>query len=60
MSSEEESGEVLEQVARIHPAVDRLRRLLESATVADLKASAGTYWADCRDDGDRCVHAGHA
>jgi hypothetical protein len=59
MSRDEESG-VLEEVARIHPAVDRLRRLLESATVADLRASTGNYWADRRDDGDRALQAEQA
>ena len=43
--STDESGSALEDVARIHPVVDRLRRLLASATLLDLKTSAGTYWS---------------
>ena len=46
MPREDESGAVLEDVARIHPVVDRLRQLLASATLLDMKASAATYWAD--------------
>ena len=38
-------GEALEGVARIHPALDRLRALITSATALDLKASAKGYWA---------------
>ena len=37
-------GDALDDVARIHPAVDRLRELLTSATILDLKATAGGYW----------------
>lgn len=37
-------GDALEGVARIHPAVDRLRQLLTSATILDLKATADGYW----------------
>ena len=50
MPREDESGEVLEDVARIHPVVDRLRQLLASAALLDMKASAATYWADRRED----------
>ena len=39
-----EAGEALEDVARIHPALDRLRDLITSATALDLKASAEGYW----------------
>jgi hypothetical protein len=43
--STDESGSALEDVARIHPLVDQLRRLLASATLLDIKSSAGTYWS---------------
>jgi hypothetical protein len=39
------AGEALEDVARIHPALDRLRDLIASATALDLKATAQGYWA---------------
>jgi hypothetical protein len=39
------AGEALEDVARIHPALDRLRDLITSATALDLKATAAGYWA---------------
>jgi hypothetical protein len=53
MFRDDDSGEVLEDVARIHPAVDRLRQLLTSATILDLKATAGGYWADRKgEDGE--------
>jgi hypothetical protein len=48
MSNYDEPGEALADVARIHPVVDRLRRLVASATLLDLKASADGYWADHR------------
>ena len=38
------AGEALEDVARIRPAVDRLRDLIASATALDLKATAKGYW----------------
>jgi hypothetical protein len=44
MQGEDNGGEALDQVARIRPAVDRLRELLMSATVLDLQASARGYW----------------
>ena len=53
MSSEDESGDVLEGVEEIHPVVDRLRRLLASATLLDLKASTSTYWTDQTEESDR-------
>jgi hypothetical protein len=45
MHDEDNAGEALEDVARIHPAVDRLRDLITSATALDLKATAEGYWA---------------
>lgn len=39
------AGEALKDVARIHPALDRLRDLITSATALDLKATAKGYWA---------------
>jgi hypothetical protein len=52
MYSDVDTGDVIEDVARIHPALDRLRQLLTSATILDLKASAGGYWADHQGDGE--------
>jgi hypothetical protein len=44
MQRDDDSGEVLDGVAGMHPAVDRLRHLLASATLLDLKATADGYW----------------
>jgi hypothetical protein len=44
MQRDDDSGEVLDGVAGMHPAVDRLRHLLASATFLDLKATADGYW----------------
>ncbi|HEV7687065.1 MAG TPA: hypothetical protein VGQ80_10875 [Acidimicrobiia bacterium] len=51
MQREHDPGDVLEEVAQIHPAVARLRQLLASATILDLKATADSYWADHHGDG---------
>ena len=40
------AGEALEDVARIHTALDRLRDLITSAVALDLKASTKGYWAE--------------
>ena len=48
------AGEALEDVARIHPALDRLRGLIASATAMDLKATAKGYWAK-GDEGERAT-----
>jgi hypothetical protein len=54
MSKEDDqTGEALEEVARIHPLVDRLRDLLSSATFLDMKASSKGYWAAAADEGER-------
>jgi hypothetical protein len=45
MYGDDDTGNVLDDVARIHPAVARLRQLLASATILDLKATTDTYWA---------------
>lgn len=45
MHDDDNAGEALEGVARIHPALDRLRDLIASATALDLKATAKGYWA---------------
>ena len=50
MPMEDEAGEMLEDVAQIHPAVDRLRQLVTSATILDLKATADGYWAGRGDE----------
>jgi hypothetical protein len=44
MQSDVDAGEALRNVARIHPVVDRLRRLLASAVLLDLMASSDGYW----------------
>ena len=49
------AGEALEGVHRIHPALDRLRDLLTSATALDLKASSRGYWSQRGDEGDRAI-----
>ena len=45
MHPEDDAGEALDDVARIHTVLDRLRDLITSATALDLKASAEGYWA---------------
>jgi hypothetical protein len=52
---DDQTGEALEDVARIHPLVDRLRDLLSSATFLDMKASSKAYWADEGDEGERAI-----
>jgi hypothetical protein len=54
MHNEDDAGEALEDVARIHRVVDRLRDLITSATVLDLKATAEGYWAGGR-EGERAT-----
>ncbi|HEV3364423.1 MAG TPA: hypothetical protein VG795_09840 [Acidimicrobiia bacterium] len=44
-NDDDNAGEALEDVARIHSVLDRLRDLIASATALDLKASAKGYWA---------------
>jgi hypothetical protein len=60
MHSDDDAGDVIEDVARIHPALDRLRQLLTTATILDLKATAGGYWADHPADGDSPAAAKHS
>jgi hypothetical protein len=50
MQEEHDTGDVLDEVAQIHPAVARLRQLVASATLLDLKATADSYWADHQGD----------
>jgi len=45
-SREDDPGEALDDVEQIHPALDRLRQLVASATLFDLKATAGGYWTE--------------
>lgn len=54
MHDEDNAGEALEDVARIHGVLDRLRDLITSATALDLKASAEGYWASGR-EGERAT-----
>ena len=54
MYDDDNAGEALEGVARIHGVLDRLRDLITSATALDLKASAGGYWASGR-EGERAT-----
>jgi hypothetical protein len=46
MQNNEDPGDPLAEVAQIHPALDRLRNLVTSATILDLKATADGYWTD--------------
>jgi len=50
----DDAGEALEDVARIHGVLDRLRDLITSATALDLKATAEGYWTRCA-EGDRAT-----
>jgi hypothetical protein len=52
--NEDDAGEALEDVARIHPVLDRLRDLIISATALDLKASARGYRA-AGEEGERAT-----
>ena len=54
MHHEDDAGEALENVARIHAVLERLRDLITSATALDLKATADGYWAR-RAKGDRAT-----
>jgi hypothetical protein len=45
MYDEDNAGEALEDVARIHPVVARLRDLITWATALDLQATSEGYWA---------------
>jgi hypothetical protein len=54
MHDDDNAGEALEGVARIHGVLDRLRDLITSATALDLKASADGYWASGR-EGERAT-----
>jgi hypothetical protein len=54
MHDEDNAGEALEDVARIHPVVDRLRDLITSVTALELKATAQGYWASGR-EGERAT-----
>jgi hypothetical protein len=54
MYDDDNAGEALEDVARIHGVLDRLRDLITSATALDLKASAEGYWASGR-EGERAT-----
>ena len=46
MQHDIDAGDALEDVAQIHPALDRLRQLVASATILDLMASSDGYWTD--------------
>ena len=54
MRDEDDAGEALADVARIHPVLDRLRDLLMSAAALDLRASAKGYWA-VGEEGERAT-----
>jgi hypothetical protein len=53
MQRDNEAGDALEDVHRIHPVVDRLRDLVTSLTALDLKATTKGYWSERGDEGDR-------
>ncbi len=42
---DDNAGEALEDIARIHGVLDRLRDLITSAVALDLQANADGYWA---------------
>jgi hypothetical protein len=46
MPNDNDPGDALEDVAQIHPALDRLRQLVTSATILDLMATSDSYWTD--------------
>ena len=52
-SENNEAGDALEAVHRIHPVVDRLRELLNSAAALDLKATSKGYWSERGDEDKR-------
>ena len=54
MHDEDDVGEVLEDVARIHGVLNRLRDLITSATALDLRATSEGYWARAA-EGDRAT-----
>lgn len=54
MFNEDDAGEALQDVARIHRVVDHLRDLITSATALDLRASAQGYWASGK-EGERAT-----
>jgi hypothetical protein len=54
MHDEDNAGEALEDVARIHRVVDRLRDLITSVTALELKATAQGYWTSGR-EGERAT-----
>ena len=51
MHDDDEAGEALEGVARIHKVLDGLRELIASATALDLQAASEGYWARGTEDG---------
>ena len=55
MQKDNEAGDALEAVHRIHPAVDRLRNLLQSAAALDRKASGKGYWSEHNGEGERAM-----
>lgn len=57
MFNDDEAGDALDDVAGIRRVVERLRNLVMSATLLDLRASAAGYWSDHRGD-DRLSAAG--
>ena len=48
MHRDDDPGDALDDVAGIHPAVERLRQLVASATLFELKATADGYWTEHR------------
>jgi len=55
MQTDNQAGDALDEVHRIHPVVDRLRSLLQSAAALDLKASSKGYRSDGGEDGERAM-----
>lgn len=55
MHNDNEVGDALEEVHRIHPVVDRLRDALASLTALDIRATSKGYWSDGREEDERAI-----
>ena len=45
MTRPDEGGDALDGVSRIHAALDRLRQMVATATVLDIKATSERRWS---------------
>ena len=55
MQKDNEAGDALDNVHRIHPVVERLRTLLQSAAALDRKAAGPGYWSEHAGEGERAM-----